>query len=63
MRVRGRITDNPSGGTGAAPADDGLERLRRAGDELLAAADEVISRTLSGNSERFLRSNRQTGGQ
>lgn len=45
---------------GAAP---GLDALRAAGTELLAAGDAAINRVLSGNSERFLASNRQQGGQ
>ncbi|HEV8599739.1 MAG TPA: hypothetical protein VGQ69_10295 [Gemmatimonadales bacterium] len=53
----------PSDG-GAAPGVSGnLEELRRAGEDLLAAGDEAIRRALSGNSEAFLRANRQEGGE
>jgi hypothetical protein len=50
------------------PPDDGdltggLDRARRAGEEFLAAGDEAIRRALSGDSEAFLRSSRQRGGQ
>ena len=49
------------------PKDQGdgkeLEDLRRAGEEFLAAGDEAIRRALSGDSEAFLRANRQQGGQ
>lgn len=37
--------------------------LHRAGDDLLSAADEALRRALSGDSEAFLRENRQEGGQ
>ncbi len=40
-----------------------LERIRQAGAELLAAADEAIDRALSGDSEAFLAANRQQGGE
>lgn len=45
------------------PSGRNADGLRRAGADLLAAADEAISRALSGNSEAFLSSNRQEGGQ
>ena len=45
-------------GTGAE-----MEALRQAGERLLSAGDEAISRALSGDSERFLAANRQQGGQ
>ena len=51
---------DPSGGLGTTPNPS--DTIRR-GDDLLAAADEAIRRTLSGNSEQFLRSNIQQGGQ
>jgi len=37
--------------------------MRRAGEDLLSAADKAIQRALSGDSEAFLRANRQEGGQ
>lgn len=40
-----------------------LDHLRHAGEEFLAAGDEAIRRALSGDSEAFLRANRQQGGQ
>lgn len=53
----------PSGD--ALPPTDGgnLDELRRAGEDLLEAGDEAIRRALSGDSEAFLRANRQQGGQ
>ena len=53
---------------GEAPATDPgstarLAGLRAAGMELLRAGDEAIDKVLSGNSERFLQSSRQEGGQ
>ncbi len=40
-----------------------LPELRRQAEQLLSAGDEAIQRALSGDSERFLRANRQQGGQ
>ena len=37
--------------------------LHQAGEELLAAADEALRRVLSGDSEAFLRENKQEGGE
>jgi len=48
----------------ADPGDPGgLEDLRLEGEAFLAAGDEAIRRALSGDSEAFLRANRQQGGQ
>ncbi len=41
----------------------GLDNVRQAGADLLAAGDEAIRRALSGDSEKFLEANRQHGGQ
>jgi len=41
----------------------GLDDLRLEGEAFLAAGDEAIRRALSGDSEAFLRANRQQGGQ
>lgn len=43
--------------------DANLERLRRQADDFLAAGDAAIERALSADSEAFLRSSRQLGGQ
>ena len=55
----------PDGGDN--PSDPGhagrLRERRQAGEELLAAGDAIINRTLSGNSQAFLAANRQQGGQ
>lgn len=53
---------NGPGGPDDAGGED-LERLRAVGEDFLAAGDEAIRRALSGDSERFLRANRQRGGQ
>ncbi len=50
---------NPPGGGSL----ESLESMRRAGEDLLSAADKAIQRALSGDSEAFLRANRQEGGQ
>ena len=42
---------------------DGLANARAQADRLLGAADEAIARVLSTDSERFLGSIRQQGGQ
>ena len=66
MRQRKRSTDNradPTGAGGPAGAGDDLERLRQSGEELVAAADEVIGRALSADSAAFLEANRQSSGQ
>lgn len=67
MNLRERLhQDEPGGGTPAPappPAGGQLGDLHRAGDDLLAAGDEAIRRALSGDSEAFLRANRQKGGQ
>jgi hypothetical protein len=47
-----------------APADQAdADRLRGSAEELLRAGDEAIRRALSGDSEGFLRANRQSGGE
>lgn len=45
------------------PAGGNLSELRLAGEELLAAGFDAISKTLSGDSEAFLASTKQQGGQ
>lgn len=45
------------------PVGDKLDEWRRAGQDLLAAAEDAIRRALSGDSESFIRSSRQQGGQ
>ena len=49
--------------TGDGGGTDNLDQLRESADRLLAAADDAIDRTLSGNSDAFLEANRQHGGQ
>ena len=48
---------------GAPPTAGALDGVRQAGERLLAAADDAIRRTLSGDSEEFMRASRQEGGQ
>jgi hypothetical protein len=53
-----------NGGDGGPGSDDALQQLRFEGDSLLAAGDEAIRRALAGsNSEEFLRTSRQQGGE
>jgi hypothetical protein len=60
---RARNEERPGGG-GSGPGDESqLDELRAAGEQLLSAGDEAIRRALSGDSEAFLRANRQRGGQ
>lgn len=51
--------DNHATGEGG----DSLEALRAEGQQFLLAGDEAIRRALSGDSEAFLRANRQRGGE
>ncbi len=61
MNIRERVqqerTPQPSDAGGSD--GDNLERLRQTANEFLAAGDEAIRRALSGDSEAFLRANRQ----
>ena len=53
-----------TGGTTAAGSNNpGGDELRHRARRLLELGDETISNALSQNSERFLRQNRQQGGQ
>ncbi|MGQ0701886.1 MAG: hypothetical protein ACT4PM_01985 [Gemmatimonadales bacterium] len=66
MNLHERQHHDQTGGAGPAPVpppSGHLGELHRAGDDLLAAGDEAIRRALSGDSEAFLRANRQKGGQ
>lgn len=65
MEARERSNEGMPSGSGAGGADDGgnLDRLRDDGERFLAAGDAAIRRALSGDSEAFLRANRQRGGQ
>lgn len=45
------------------PRGETLRSERQTADRLIALGDAAIDRALSGNSERFLMSNRQSGGQ
>ena len=51
-------------GPGAPAGDDGaLEEVREEGQGFLDAAMGAVDKALSGNSEQFLKANRQSGGQ
>ena len=66
--MRDREMRSPAGER-ALPAPPGfsggdtLSALRQAGEQMLAAADDAIRRTLSGDSPAFVRASRQEGGQ
>lgn len=66
-RLNQPIEREPGPGDGDHAGDDAgagqLRQQRQAGEELLAAGDEIINRALSGNSQAFLAANRQQGGQ
>lgn len=49
--------------TPEVPAGGNLNELRLAGEELLTAGFDAISKTLSSDSETFLASTKQQGGQ
>ncbi len=61
-RERQRFPEDSEGGPPPEPGSS-PNPLHRAGDNLLSAADEALRRALSGDSEAFLRENRQEGGQ
>ena len=50
--------EQPSGSAG-----EGLESIRREAQQFARAADEAIDEALSEDSSRYVRMNRQTGGQ
>lgn len=55
---------NHNSSDGDPGSSDSLRQLRAEGDNLLAAGDEAIRRALAGsNSEMFLRTSRQQGGE
>jgi hypothetical protein len=66
MTLRARIDHNDAPTRSAQAPDDGSgegDALREEGEAFLAAADDAITRALSGDSERFLAQSRQLGGQ
>lgn len=66
MRILQRVHDqqfNPGSGDSNQDGGDQIQQAREQADRLLAAGDDAIRRALSGNSESFLRSSRQLGGQ
>ena len=66
MRLRDLWNQHPERPQDPAPVGapgSHLDDLRQAGEEFLAAGDQAIRRALSGDSEAFLRANRQKGGQ
>jgi hypothetical protein len=65
LRQRPRERDDRPGGDSPPEAGGGsdTQRLRQAGDQFFAAAENAINRALSGDSERFNRATRQEGGE
>jgi hypothetical protein len=59
LELRPSLATDPVGG----PAPGSLNEVRQTGEAMLYAADDIIERTLSGDSEAFLSANRQEGGQ
>jgi hypothetical protein len=59
LELRPALAADPASG----PAPGSLSALRQTGEAMLDAADDVIERTLSGDSEAFLSANRQEGGE
>jgi hypothetical protein len=62
-RERRDETATPAEAQAPEAASDGLREARDSGDAFLLAADEAITRALSGTPETFLAQNRQMGGQ
>jgi hypothetical protein len=54
---------DPSAGSTGDGDTSALDDARTAGERFLRAGDEAIQRALSGDSEAFLRSSRQEGGE
>jgi hypothetical protein len=65
MNERERIENehNPPLSSEELGENNRLQQIRQTANEFLAAGDEAIRRALSGDSEGFLRANRQQGGQ
>ena len=67
MRFLQRLNDpqqNHAGADNDSDSGERLQQIRAQSDSLLAAGDDAIQRALAGsNSEAFLRSTRQLGGQ
>ena len=63
MRFLVRQDDHQTHGGPADSPQAGLDALRAAGNQMLAAADDAIQQTLTGDSETFLKATRQQGGQ
>lgn len=52
-----------AGGPDSNPEEGALDALAQQGADFAAAANEIISSALSGNSQEFLNANRQHTGQ
>lgn len=64
METRERINETSAQVRPAAPVGGGnLQHVQAQTNDLLAAGRAIISRALSGDSERFLEANRQAGGE
>lgn len=64
MNQRERQNNRPASPGGGGDSGGNLDELRDRAQRFLAAGDEAINRALAGSqSETFLRSNRQQGGQ
>ncbi len=61
--LRGGEPDGPTPRPEAPTPVPALARARRDAQSLLSAGDEAIARALSGDSQAFLRANRQQGGE
>ena len=62
-KERKRSKEQGGGGPGAPKDEGALEEAREEGDGFLEAANAAVDRALSGNSEQFLKANRQSGGE
>jgi hypothetical protein len=64
MRQKERQDNKPPNTGGSGDSGGGLDHLREQANRFLAASDEAINRALgNGDSEAFLRANRQQGGE
>jgi hypothetical protein len=62
-RTRPEIPQPASSGSTGGTGGANLNALRASGAALLAAADDAITRVLSGDSQAFTQAARQEGGQ
>jgi len=51
------------GGSGKLPGRGNLDKFKKDAERLASAGDDALDRAMSGDSEAFLRANKQQGGE